>query len=320
MRSTPRRTRARLPPALPFFRRGTVASTCAARAPHCDAMASKRSAEVENDDPHEPIAASVPERGTKRNKRVSASVPKSQLPMALALAVDASSRTDAEALAGAAHALDGVKLTVGGSTSLPLHASHVLVSGEHATASARLPMRAYLGAARGLWVVDAAWVFHSLAAGRWLPEEEFEIEACRAARQQRQAQKQGVLHGVVVAFWQTHLPAAALSSLVRCAGGSVVQSHRLATVLVSDAPAGSLPHALKKQANNPANPRVVGAKWLFDTVLCRNTTGEPSENAAPGRPTDMVEAEEQGDAATTEDDSAGESDAESVSEAESEVF
>jgi len=68
-------------------------------------------------------------------------------------------RAEAEALAGAAHAL-GVKV-VEAPSGIVDDASHVLV---HGPPSGPLPLAAYFGAALGACVVDASWVFCSLEA------------------------------------------------------------------------------------------------------------------------------------------------------------
>ena len=171
-------------------------------------------------------------------------------------------RAEAEALAGAAHAL-GVKI-VEAPSGIVDDASHVLV---HGPPSGPLPLAAYFGAALGACVVDASWVFCSLEAGKWLAEDTFERAECRAARLARGPS--GVLAGERVCFWGgTHLPLASLEALVRAAGGATTRTARASTTIVADDTSRPLPHAVagERARASPDAPRLVGAKWLFDAI------------------------------------------------------
>lgn len=199
------------------------------------------------------------------------------------------SQDESECLAGAAHAL-GIQLLVGGSPSrLPEDISHVVVASSHrasggagAGGGSSLPMRAYLGMARGLWLLSSDYIYRSLEAGAWLPEEPFELTycGCRESRLRRRPSHgsdrpsknqpilgrtaRGVLHGVRLAFSTTYLPVSDLGELVRAADGEVA-AFRTAHVLMTDAPEGTLPAALKRMAPG-LRPAVRPSKWLFDVV------------------------------------------------------
>ena len=145
-----------------------------------------------------------------------------------------------------------------------------------------LPMRAYLGMARGLWLLSSDYIYRSLEAGAWLPEEPFELTycGCRESRLRRRPSHgsdrpsknqpilgrtaRGVLHGVRLAFSTTYLPVSDLGELVRAADGEVA-AFRTAHVLMTDAPEGTLPAALKRMAPG-LRPAVRPSKWLFDVV------------------------------------------------------
>jgi hypothetical protein len=236
----------------------------------------------------------------------------------MALAGNAS-REEAECLAGAAHAL-GVKLRVTGSAdSLPQDVTHVIVveGGGGVSSSSggqSLPMRALLGAARGLWVLSSSYIYRSLEEGSWQPEEAYELSygGVRQARLRRHAPNpagtgsgtgsagvenggpsggdaaggngrgpaahaMGVLAGVRVACWNTHLPLATIAALVEAADGEIV-SHRVAHVLLTDAPDGSLPTALKRLPRG-LGPKSRPSKWLFDVI---SGEADPTLAQAPG--------------------------------------
>ena len=236
----------------------------------------------------------------------------------MALAGNAS-REEAECLAGAAHAL-GVKLRVTGSAdSLPQDVTHVIVveGGGGVSSSSggqSLPMRAYLAAARGLWVLSSSYIYRSLEEGSWQPEEAYELSygGVRQARLRRHAPNpagtgsgtgsagvenggpsggdaaggngrgpaahaMGVLAGVRVACWNTHLPPATIAALVEAADGEIV-SHRVAHVLLTDAPDGSLPTALKRLPRG-LGPKPRPSKWLFDVI---SGEADPTLAQAPG--------------------------------------
>lgn len=118
--------------------------------------------------------------------------------------------------------------------------------------------------ARGVHIVTPSWVFESLAAAAWLPEASF---ACAAlgpgpalSVAKRRAGWAGALGGTSVCFFgETLLPHATLAALVRAAGGRVEKSHRLADVLLSDAP--------QPAAGSQRARPVVPAKWLFDQIV-----------------------------------------------------
>ena len=258
--------------------------------------------------------------GAASNKRKRVCLPQRGAPTGIALAGNVA-KGEAEALAGAAHALGCVKLTVKGD-SLADAVSHVLLPPGAGPAAAAggggggaLPLRAVLGVARGLWVLDASWVYHSLEAGAWLPEEQYEVGrgGAREARLRREAGGGGALAGEAVCLWgETHLPKQTLASLVRASGGELVASHRIATVLVSDreptagepsapaapaAPAGAAAvggggeagaegEGQGRAAAPPpprrgmalGGPRRVTPKWIFDRIA-----GEPDGRRAAGR-------------------------------------
>ena len=92
-------------------------------------------------------------------------------PTGVALALcPAVARGEAEALRAAAHALGGVKVHAAGD-ALPRGVTHVVLPAD----ATSLPLRGYFGAAGGLWLVEPAWVYSSLEAGRWVEEEAYEI-------------------------------------------------------------------------------------------------------------------------------------------------
>lgn len=265
----------------------------------CARAKSRKSKAANSTDADAPAIASATASGVtgsvdmpRRTKVKRSSKPIATDLISIAVAGDGS-KAEIEALVGAAHGLGHVKVFTAGGAGVPPEISHVVVPSSMATA--RLPMRAYVAAARGLWVLDASWVFSSLEAGRWLVEEAYELRTSgvREARlRHASAGGRGVLAGRALAFWKTYLPESSLSALVRAADGTVASCHRLCDVLVSDAPEGSLPKQLAK-APRGLGPRIVPSKWLFDTI-CNPDCHDASP---PPRPQDVSVAREEPGAA-----------------------
>ena len=215
-------------------------------------------------------------RPVKQARRVAA-------PTGLALALcPAVARGEAEALRAAAHALGGVKVHASGD-GLPRGVTHIVLPAD----ASSLPMRGYFGAAGGLWLVEPAWVYSSLEAGRWLEEEAYEVQLSGVREARLRAREAasggedgggplggGPLDGVTVCFWgRLHLPQRMLASLVRAAGGAVVPSHRAAGVtIVTDDLQHAARHAAPPDSGGSGNggahvaPRVVQPKWIFDQI------------------------------------------------------
>jgi hypothetical protein len=225
-------------------------------------------------------------------------------PTGLALALCPTvARGEAEALRAAAHALGGVKVHASGD-ALPTGVTHVVLPAD----ATSLPLRGWFGAARGLWLVEPAWVYSSLEAGRWLEEESYEIqlsgvrEARLRAREAASGGEDGVgpLGGVTVCFWgRLHLPQRMLAALVRAAGGAVVPSHRAAGVtIVTD----DLQHAARHAAplgsggggGEHVAPRVVEPKWIFDQICPPARAEESAEGSAAEAPAAELQLDREG--------------------------
>ncbi|KAJ1639597.1 hypothetical protein T492DRAFT_936335 [Pavlovales sp. CCMP2436] len=182
------------------------------------------------------------------------------------IAVDDSSCKGAtDALHAAAQAIPNGGFARGGAVmALSSPVTH-LVREDHASVT----LLTYFALARGLRVVTPEFVFESLEKGSWLPEADFACNAIGPAAlgsaEKHRSGWAGALAGRSVCFHGcTHLPRATLAALVRCAGGSVEKSHRLADVLISDAETGAT-------RAWPVQP----SKYLFDEIVRAAT--EPLE-------------------------------------------
>ena len=193
---------------------------------------------------------------------------------------------EAEGICGAANAVAGrVKVdTVG--EMLDTAVSHVVMAPEQSTQKV-LPLRAYLAAARGLWVLDPAWVYHSLEEGGWQDEAQFELKQPSSLRRKRLEALAGAaapLAGAVV-YLSGQLPFSEKKMAALCveAGGRVVASHRSCNMLVVD-DISSLPHVFRGSSGvvAPIGVRVVSSSWLFDTILPRDAVASDEHGAAPG--------------------------------------
>eukprot|EP00316_Scyphosphaera_apsteinii_P008217 CAMPEP_0119306664 /NCGR_PEP_ID=MMETSP1333-20130426/7360_1 /TAXON_ID=418940 /ORGANISM="Scyphosphaera apsteinii, Strain RCC1455" /LENGTH=472 /DNA_ID=CAMNT_0007310021 /DNA_START=33 /DNA_END=1451 /DNA_ORIENTATION=+ len=185
-------------------------------------------------------------------------------------------RAEAEAIDAAASALGLQSRLCIADKQLTSDCTHVLVHGSCST----LPFGAYLGVAKGAWVLRTSWVFSSLEAGHWLPEESFEatdLGQVREARLERGSAGGGPLCEFTVCFWRaTYLPHKTLGALVRAAGGQVSTSPRTCNVIVTDE-AQKMPLSAKLQQRSGVGPKVVGSKWVFDTI-CKSRLAQ-SDNA-----------------------------------------
>nr|CAD7455205.1 unnamed protein product [Timema tahoe] len=98
------------------------------------------------------------------------------------------------------------------------------------------------GIARGCWILTQEWIFRSLERGRWLEEEEFEIDDFSSAVKQCRLEKQcfgpafkQVLFrpcGPIFVAHGTCPPATDLQDLVKLCGGRVAKSPRGAAIAV----------------------------------------------------------------------------------------
>nr|CAD7194643.1 unnamed protein product [Timema douglasi] len=98
------------------------------------------------------------------------------------------------------------------------------------------------GIARGCWILTQEWIFRSLERGRWLEEEEFEIDhfssAVKHCRLEKQcfgpAFKQVLFRrcGPIFVAHNTSPPTTDLQDLVKLCGGRVAKSTRGAAIVV----------------------------------------------------------------------------------------
>jgi len=120
--------------------------------------------------------------------------------------------------------------------------------------------------ARGAWLLRPEWLYRSVEAGGWLPEEPFEDATFAGARRARIARGApgGLLKGMRVAVMEPRRaapPAADLRLLVTAAGGVVVKKGN-ATVLLCAAGDGAA--AWAAAAAVKATP--VTEQWLFAAI------------------------------------------------------
>lgn len=226
-------------------------------------------------------AAASPKRQRAPRCKGAALGPQASAP-AVVIAVDTTALgggATADALHGASGALPNGGFTLARDV-LPAQTTHLVRADSPA-----LTLLTIGALARGVHIVTPAWVFESLAASDWLPETAFCCAALGPAPalsvQKRRAGWGGALASTSVCFYgETLLPEATLAALVRSAGGRVEKSHRLADVLVSDAPQPQPRAGAAGAGGAGRTPREVnGSKWLLDRIV--HAAAEPLGAAGP---------------------------------------
>ncbi|XP_054275600.1 uncharacterized protein LOC128994826 [Macrosteles quadrilineatus] len=136
------------------------------------------------------------------------------------------------------------------------------------TPSPRRTINLLKAIARGCWVLNVQWVYHSLEVGQWLPEERFELTdfspAVKLARCDRQAF--GPEFGLELftglgPFYvcrSTVPPSRDLAELLRLGGGVVVSNARAAKIVIGTTP------PLSPCGRTP--PTMVKEKWVLDCI------------------------------------------------------
>ena len=205
-----------------------------------------------------------------------------------------SDQTLRETVLGAISGLGGCGLPVCDAPQRPgPQVSHLVVSaaGGSGGGLARLKRTGKLlfAMARGLPVVTADWVLHSVSAGKWLDAAGF-VAVPTHPRAQRQ------LHGKLFYVNSTDtIDKPTLESLIHDAGGSIVP-RRSATHVVTASAGGQAGHLAALGAGVGCEeddwraPLKIDEKWIFEEVM--GTREEAEDDAEPDDDDDEEDSEE----------------------------
>ncbi|OWF35919.1 uncharacterized protein LOC110442362 [Mizuhopecten yessoensis] len=131
---------------------------------------------------------------------------------------------------------------------------------------------------RGSWIVHQKWVYDSLDAGRWLPEEAYEVTdwfpSVKTARLEKESLKENYKStmfsgvGIMYVSQKTSPPRSHLAALIKLCGGQVTMSTSKAQVIVGN--------------DFYPDRTSVSPLWILDCIIHQRL--EPMETYLQGRP------------------------------------
>ncbi|XP_033738214.1 microcephalin-like [Pecten maximus] len=150
--------------------------------------------------------------------------------------------------------------------------SHVICGGPRRT------LNLLYAVSRGCWILHQKWVYDSLDAGQWLPEEGYEVTkwfpSVKAARLQKESLKENykstLFSGVGIMFvsQKTSPPRSHLAALIKLCGGQVTMSTSKAQIIVGN--------------DFYPDRTSVSPLWILDCIIQQRL--EPMEAYLQGRP------------------------------------
>ncbi|XP_060083264.1 microcephalin-like [Ylistrum balloti] len=150
--------------------------------------------------------------------------------------------------------------------------SHVICGGPRRT------LNLLYAVSRGSWILHQKWVYDSLDAGQWLPEEEYEVTdwfpSVKVARLQKESLKENYKstlfsgEGIMFVAQKTSPPRSHLCALIKLCGGQVTMSTSKAQIIVGN--------------DFYPDRTSVSPLWILDCIIQQRL--EPMEAYLQGRP------------------------------------
>jgi len=146
---------------------------------------------------------------------------------------------------------------------VPDKATHLVSGGNKRT------VKLLQALAKGIWVLKSDWIYDSMEAGKWLPEEGYEavdwFPGAKASRLARAHQKKGLLHQIaIMVCGGVRVPLHSLERAIELAGGQCTKSYRNTDYCIVAENAIYKPW-VEKFPKERAVP-IVKEDWLLDSL------------------------------------------------------